>query len=188
MVRYIMSITAQDRAGIVAKVSGALLELGGNVEAASQTVHQGYFAMIVLCGFEAAGPSAEGLREAVLKEAGADLHVYVTEYRAARQAAGAEMQGFIVTAVGADRPGILCALANYLASKEINIDDLYGYIDGENFVVICQVSVPVELDVFMLQADLEAVGAEGKFRVNMQHENIFVATNELAVKNRINRQ
>jgi hypothetical protein len=46
-------------------------------------------------------------------------------------------------------------------------------------VAICQVSVPAELDVGMLQADLEASGRDMHFTAHMQHENVFVATNEL---------
>jgi glycine cleavage system transcriptional repressor len=178
MQKYILSITATDRPGIVAGLSEAIVELKGNIEAASQTVHQGYFAMIILAGFEE-GLSTDDLVERMRRKAGEDLHVYITPHNPNPAADEQNGQSFIVTSVGQDKPGILHALTTYLASKSINIDDLYCYVEHDEFVVICQVKVPSELDVFMLQADLEAVGQAGGFVAGMQHENIFVATNEL---------
>ena len=181
MIRYIMSITAQDRAGIVAGVSEALVELGGNVEAASQTVHQGYFAMIILCAFDGT-VDVEEMSGRVRGHAGDDLHVYITEHKARPVEASGGEQSFIITSIGPDKPGILHALTSYLASKKINIDDLYSCVENGEFVVICQVSVPEALDVSMLQMDLETVGQERGFTASMQHENIFVATNELRTR------
>lgn len=181
MVKYIISITAKDRPGIVAGLSEAIFELGGNLEVASQTVHQSYFAMIILGAFDREIP-AEDLAGQIRQKAGQDLHVYITPYQPGPPVVCGG-QTFIVTSVGRDKPGILHTLATYLASKNINIDDLYCYVENQEFIVICQVTVPAELDIFMVQADLEAVGQEGGFSASMQHENIFVATNELRLGN-----
>jgi len=178
MKQYIISITAQDHPGIVAGIGEAILDLAGNIEAASQTVHQGYFAMIILAGFPAE-PAADVLDRKIRQTAGQDLHVFVTEHRPLPSAPGGGSQTFFVTAVGADRPGILQALAAYLASKQVNIDDLYATVSRGEFIVICQASVPAHLDVAQLQRELEAVGHERGFTAHFQHENIFVATNEL---------
>jgi len=179
MAQYIMSITAQDRSGIVAGVSDAILALKGNLEAASQTVHQGYFAMILLCAFPDTIVEQEVTR-LIREKAGSDLHVFITTYQTSwPMKTNCQTQSFIVTAVGPDKPGILHQLSAYLASKDINIDDLYACIDGNDFIVICQVSVPSDLDIFILQSDLDNFGKSKGFTAHMQHENIFVATNEL---------
>ena len=183
MGKYILSITAQDRPGIVAGVSQALMELNGNTEAASQTVHQGYFAMIVLCSLPD-DTSMKIITEQVQAHAGRDLHVYVTEYQAGAAPSQNIEQTFIATAIGPDKPGILHALTSYLASKKINIDDLYCCVKETNFVVICQIAVPENMDVSMLQMDLEAVGQERGFEAHLQHENIFNATNISFISNR----
>jgi len=178
MLRYIMSITAQDRPGIIAGISEALLHLSGNIEAASQTVHQGYFAMIILCSLPEPVP-AEELAGRIRQTAGQDLHVYVTPYEPNTFQTDPAAQTFIVTAVGPDRPGILHALSACLAQRQVNITDHYARVENGDFVVICQVSVPPCLDIFSLQADLEATGKKLGFSAQMQHENIFVAINEL---------
>jgi glycine cleavage system transcriptional repressor len=178
MPRYILTITARDRSGIVAGVSEVLYHNNGNIEAASQTVHQGYFTMILLCELTGDG-SPENLIDTIQQTVGSDLHVYVTEYIPPEPTPDRTMHTFFVTSIGPDKPGILHALTTQLASRAINIDDLYCCVKEGDFVVICQVSVPAEMDIFMLQTDLEAVGRTRGFQVTVQHENIFVATNEL---------
>ena len=178
-----MSITARDRSGIVAAVSEAGLELAGNIEAASQTVHQGYFAMMILWSLPDA-VSEEQLIATVRQKGGDDLHVYVIGYDPHDPQETTGARRFIVTSIGPDKPGILRALTNYLGSKAINIDDLYACVQNDDFVVICQVTVPADQDVYMLQTDLESVGRSLGVHVAMQHEDIFVATNELSLRRR----
>jgi predicted amino acid-binding ACT domain protein len=86
---------------------------------------------------------------------------------------------FVITAFGRDQPGIVRRFSQYLAGKDINIVDLYGDRSGEEFVLIGQLEIPVRWDIRMLQADLEQMGQELGFTVKLQHENVFVATNQL---------
>jgi glycine cleavage system transcriptional repressor len=179
LTQYILTITAQDRPGIVAAASETVMERGGNIEAASQTVHQGYFTMILLCQF-AAPQSAETMAELIKQKAGEDMHVYFTAYQPVVSDVSGETQVFIVTLVGPDRPGILHNLTSYLASHRININDLYSCVTDGNFITICQVSVPASVDIRMVQADLEAAGGAWGYRAHLQHANIFAAINDLS--------
>jgi predicted amino acid-binding ACT domain protein len=45
--------------------------------------------------------------------------------------------------------------------------------------MVSQVAIPSRLDLALLQADLDAIADQEGFTVKLQHENIFVATNEL---------
>ena len=85
----------------------------------------------------------------------------------------------MISAFGADQPGIVRRFSQYLAGKDINIVDLYGDRNGTQFVLIGQVEVPARWDVRMMQTDLEQMGQELGFTVKLQHENVFVATNQL---------
>ena len=64
--------------------------------------------------------------------------------------------------------------------------DLYGNRQESRFVLVSQVQVPPQWDIGMLQADLEHLGQEMGFTVRMQHENLFVATNELRLRRESN--
>jgi len=95
------------------------------------------------------------------------------------KAPGRAVERFVITAFGQDKPGIIAHFSGYLAGQDINIIDFYWDRAGDAFTMISQVEVPERLDLAMLQADLaELADAEG-FTVKLQHENIFVATNQL---------
>ncbi len=185
---YVLNVMSDDHPGIVSAVSGAVGRLGGNIDACSQTVLGGYFTLIMIVSF-AEAPAAERLAAEVRGPGGehAEFQVQVRPFVLVGSGESAPAERFVVTAFGEDRPGVICRFSEYLAGKGINIVDLYGYTEpggagGEpagRFVLISQVDIPRRLDLAMLQADLEAMGREQGFTVRLQHENIFVATNQL---------
>jgi predicted amino acid-binding ACT domain protein len=170
---------ADDHPGIVAAVTTAIDRLRGNIDACSQTVLEGYFTLIMVVSLPEAVES-EALAAAVRGGAGGGLQVAVRRFEpdlAARPRPVAER--FVLTAFGRDKPGIVRRFTQYLAGKDINIIDLYGEARDGDFILIGQVEVPAALDLAMLQTDLEHIAAEEGFTVRLQHENVFVATNQL---------
>ena len=178
---YVLNVMADDRPGIVAAVSKAVVEAGGNIDAASQTVLGGYFTLIMIVSFP--DPPAEGpLLERMVRPNGRDsgFQVQMRPYRPeADRPPVPDAEPFVVTCFGPDAPGVICRFASLLAEKGINIVDLYAQLTGGDFVLISQVQIPRTWDLAMLQADLEALGAEQGYTVRLQHENIFIATNQL---------
>jgi predicted amino acid-binding ACT domain protein len=178
---------AEDRPGIVSAVSGAVADLEGNIDAVSQTVLTGYFTLIMLVDMPK-GVSAEQLKRCV--EAGGGDHAFMVLVRPVRpcppRVVPKGSETFIVTIMGEDRPGTVSRFSNYLAEKGVNITDLYGDRQENRFVLVSQVQVPPQWDIGMLQADLEHLGQEMGFTVRMQHENLFVATNELRLRRETN--
>jgi predicted amino acid-binding ACT domain protein len=176
---YVLDIMAEDRPGIIARVSGVLKRLGGNIDQCSQTVLEGYFTLILVVSLPKPVEPEDLAREVRGKEA-EGLQVLVRPFDAgvaARPASAAEP--FVITAFGRDKPGIIAHLSQCLAGKDINITDLYWNRTNDDFVMVSQVAIPSRLDLAMLQADLEAIAAQEGFTVRLQHENIFVATNTL---------
>jgi glycine cleavage system transcriptional repressor len=178
---YVLDVMSDDHPGIVAAVTTAVESLGGNIDACSQTVLGGYFTLIMIVSFpEAIEP--EQLAETVRgsETGGSCFQVLVRRAVAPDSRKPAEPSGrFVITAFGRDRPGIVRQFSRYLAGKDINIVDLYGDRTGEGFVLIGQLEIPNRWDIRLLQADLEQMGQELGFTVKLQHENVFVATNQL---------
>ena len=133
MARYIISVTSTDRSGIIAAVTEGIFDCSGNILAASQTVHQGYFAMIVLADFDAT-PSETEVADAIRGHADFEMHIFVTPHEPAPLGPDTGSNEFIVTCLGADKPGILRGLSRFLASRGINIDDLYCTVEDDEFV------------------------------------------------------
>ncbi len=178
---YVLDVMAEDHPGIVASVSQAVESLGGNIDSCSQTVLGGYFTLIMIVSLpDRIAPDELAERVRTAEGASRPYQVLVYPWQPQPPAAVTEpSERFVITAFGADQPGIVRRFSQYLAGKDINIVDLYGHRQGEEFVLIGQVEVPKRWDVGMMQADLEQLGQELGFTVKLQHENVFVATNQL---------
>ena len=178
---YVLDVMSDDHPGIVEAVSNAVESLGGNIDACSQTVLGGYFTLIMIVSLpEPIDPEELADRVRRSESLGSDYQVMARRVLAADHHAREEKSDrFVITAFGKDQPGIVRRFSQYLAGKDINITDLYGDRSGEEFVLIGQLEVPKRWDIRMLQADLEQMGKELGFTVKLQHENVFVATNQL---------
>ncbi len=178
---YVINVTAVDRPGIVAAVSSAIVKLGGNIESCSQTVLDGYFTLIMTFSTSESYES-ESLKETILAEPsleGCQACVF-PQTSQTRSKVASNANSYVVTAFGRDCEGIVAQFTRYLGDKEINIIDLYGSItsDGE-FVLISQVEIEPHVDLQNIQLDLETLGAQLGFTVRIQHNDVFVATNQI---------
>lgn len=178
---YVLNVMSDDHPGIVAAVSNAVESLGGNIDSCSQTVLGGYFTLIMIVSVpEAIEPDDLARRVHEFETGVSRFQVMVRPALPPGDfAPKPPFDRFVITAFGDDQPGIVRQFSQYLASKDINIVDLYGDRKGDDFVLVGQVEVPTNWDISMLQADLEQMGEDLGFTVKLQHENVFVATNQL---------
>ncbi len=178
---YVIDVMAVDRPGIVAGVSSAIVKLQGNIESCSQTVLDGYFTLIMTFSTPEEH-DVETLKATILTERGLEgcQAILFPTSEADRAKISSAANTFVITAFGKDCEGIVSQFTRYLGGKEINIIDLYAYITGEGeFVLITQVEVDPKLDLKNIQLDLEALGEQVGFTVRIQHNNVFVATNQI---------
>ncbi len=181
---YVLDVMSDDHPGIVAAVSDAVESLGGNIDSCSQTVLGGYFTLIMIVSLPEPVDTdhlADRVRRA--GAASSEFQVLVQPVLPVKRfSPDVQFDRFVITAFGKDQPGIVRRFSQYLAGKDINITDLYGDRRGEEFVLIGQLEVPTQWDIRMLQTDLEQMGSELGFTVKLQHENIFVATNQMRLR------
>jgi predicted amino acid-binding ACT domain protein len=179
---------SSDHPGIIAGVSSAVHRLGGNINSCSQTVLGGYFTFITIIDLPKHYSSEELAKEIQFSDGfGVDYRVIVQPYEPKRKVSGSEQltatkstaETFVITAFGKDQSGIVKKFSRYLADHDINITDLYGDRNGDDFVLIGQLTIPANINIGNIQDDLEEIGKELGFTVKLQHNNIFVATNQL---------
>lgn len=176
---YVLNVMSDDHPGIIAAVSTAIDRLGGNIDECSQTVLSGFFTLIMIVSVPEP-MDAEALAEEVrCSEGGNGYQVMAREFHDLTATQRTNVEKFVITAFGQDRPGVVLKFSQYLSGRDINIVDLYGDRSDDGFVLISQVEIPVRWDIGMLQMDLEELGREMGFTVRLQHENVFVATNQL---------
>jgi glycine cleavage system transcriptional repressor len=176
---YVLNVMSDDHPGIISAVSTAVRDLGGNIDAASQTVLGGYFTLIMVVSL----PTRIEPDALVAKVRGSQtsgLQVQARGFSPAELARPApRAERFVMTAFGKDKPGIISRLSQCLAGKDVNITDLSWTRTNNDFVMISELQIPAAIEFAMLQADLEQLGREEGFTVKLQHENVFVATNQL---------
>lgn len=181
---YVLNVMSDDHPGILAGVTEMVLKLGGNIVSCSQTVLDTYFTLIMMFSIPDSKEIAELKQYFRTAKPLEGCQVMIRPMSEQMPVSEKEHNIYVITAFGEDREGIVATFCQYLAGKEINILDFYGKITHDNeFVLIGQVEVDPKLDTRNLQLDLEALAWELNFTVRLQHNNIFVATNQLRLEN-----
>lgn len=159
-----LAVTAigADRPGIVAAVTGVLVDHGGNLEDCSMSILRGEFAMVMIV----AVPDDEDAAalERALVDGTAPLGLVVS-VRALPPADGVESAGepWTVVVYGADRPGIVHRVATALAVLRVNIVDLTTRVSGGTpavYTMVMEVVVPAALQPAALEERLREVAGE----------------------------
>ncbi|MEX0386671.1 glycine cleavage system protein R [Spiribacter onubensis] len=117
----VISALGEDRPGLVNELSQLISETGCSIEDSRMTVLGGDFAIVMLV--EGRWNELAKL-EAGLPSAGRRLGLAVQARRTHPGAPAANLLPYSVEVVSVDHPGIVHQLANFFASREINIRDL----------------------------------------------------------------
>lgn len=153
MPRFSLSAVGADRPGIVAGVSGALVDLGCNLEDSTMTILQGYFAILLVVS---AGSSAGvGDLEAALAPVASRLDLVLTvrllgDAHLPESGGLADAVPWTIAVHGADRTGIVHGVTSALAAEGGNVVDLSTHLVGSSgapvYVMTLRVTLPAEPD------------------------------------------
>lgn len=186
---FILSVMAKDQPGIVAAITRAVFQLGGNVTELSQTVMAGYFSLILraVCP---AGLTPEAVRTAVEESIPEfELSACVRRYDPVPAfAAEAEAPVYFLTARGLDRPGLIARLAAHLAAHRINIEDLYTRTEGEEITMILQLRPQTLHSAEKLRSNLATIAGELDVVAYLLHQDLLRATSEVGAIRRLVRR
>lgn len=158
-----ISAIGSDRPGIVAGVTGVLVDRGCNLEDTSMSILRGHFAMMLVVATPP-GLSVASLEEALAGTAN-DFGLVVV-VRPLSDAVGLPSGGTpcTVSVHGADRPGIVHRVTSLLAELAVNVVDLSTRVIGEEahpvYAMFLDVTVPDEVGPAGLAARLAALADE----------------------------
>ena len=150
-----------DRPGIVAAITGAVMESGGNLADTSMTILSGQFAMVLVVDDVT---SLDELTTHVAR-AGDALGV-TTSVRAIDDASSATDGGTpcVVSVHGADRPGIVHRIASELASLGANVTDLRTHVIGADdapvYTMLIETELPTGLDIATVDAAVRVAAGD----------------------------
>jgi glycine cleavage system transcriptional repressor len=159
----VLTAVGADRPGIVAAVTGVLVDQGCNLEDSSMTILRGQFTMMLVVDVPPALSAAS--LETMLSEQTAALGLVVTA-RAIGEGVAHSPPGdpWTVSVYGADHPGIVHGVAALLAARSVNIVDLSTRVVGDPghalYTMVLEVTMPPGADAVALEAALEALGRD----------------------------
>jgi glycine cleavage system transcriptional repressor len=149
--RFSLSAVGADRPGIVAAVSGALVDLGCNLEDSTMTILQGYFAILLVVS---TGPDVDAsILEAALAPVAGRLDLVLSVRPLSERHEPATQQDAVAwtfSVHGADRTGIVHGVTAALAEVGGNVVDLATHLVGDAqapvYVMTLRVTLPSSPD------------------------------------------
>ena len=135
------AIGPKDRPGIVAALTGAVLECGGNLDDATMTrLHGAFSTMIAARVAEDDLPKLRNLLDSAANRLGLNVSVEAIDEDGETEARQ-ERPDHIITVYGADHPGIVHHVASLLQEHGVNITDLETRLtrDGERPIYVMMV-------------------------------------------------
>jgi glycine cleavage system transcriptional repressor len=164
---FVLAANGRDRPGIVAAVTGVLLDHGLNIEDAEMAILRGHFAvMLVVTGED--GVDEPALREALERlRAGIPLEsISLTEVPGLDT--GPAEATHSISVYGADHPGIVHGVAAVLAEEQVNVVGLSTRTTGGLYVMLLDVTLPPSLDERGLEQRLREVAQDQGVDVSLR--------------------
>ncbi len=158
----VMTITGNDRVGLVEEITKVVLDFGGNVDSSKMARLGGEFAMLMLVSVPAT--QFENLREGVrgLQDEGYKVVTRETERGASAKFSG--WNSFEIQVNGADNEGLIHEITSHLAELGVSIETMDTGMEpapmsgGMLFTMTAVILAPPHLDLDTLQDELEEVG------------------------------
>jgi len=162
---FAVTAIGRDRPGIVAAITGALFDAGGNVDDSQMSILHGHFAVMLIVDLPFADESDPGLAELreQLVRVGESFGLGGVTISPVSGLGRGTGPTHMLTVYGADRPGIVRDTSELLASLGVNITDLRtrrtGSDDSPLYTLMVEVSVPGDPEVLdRLSAGLGRLG------------------------------
>ncbi len=162
-VHLVLTVIARDQPGIVEAISQAVSDHGANWLGSRMARLAGEFAGIVEVSAPDAAASKLTLALRGLESEGLRIHI---EQSSADPSATAGARTLSLELVGNDRPGILREVAQALARRNVNVDELStgcesAPMSGEVlFRATARLQVPVDVTLESLADELEKIASD----------------------------
>jgi glycine cleavage system transcriptional repressor len=167
-VLYSVSVIGRDRPGIVAGISGVLLELDGNIDDSQMSILHGHFAVMLVVSVPDSVPRARLASR--LEDMGRSLGMSSVVVSELDRLSPVSTPSHVLSVYGADHPGIVYAVAEALAAHGANITDMRTRRTGDSEDPVYVMFLELELrgDADAVAGALKEVGREAGVEVSLR--------------------
>jgi len=175
--RFFITMTSQNRPGVLAAVTTAMAELGGDMKYATQTVVHGLFTMTVAAEFPP-HRNWEVIRDHLLNAGRAyEMEVLIRSMPSEELLKAPSGERFFLSITGKDAPGVVRAICALLAQELVDIQRMCAVPDSpESFSLVMQINIPDQSQSDNLTRELESFGAINGLNIILKHEEQYNMT------------
>ncbi len=180
--QLVISVMSKDRPGIIADITGVILDLGGDLADLNQSVLGGYFSMILIAEFDRKITAEDVIAGISHIESENKIECAIQEMDVALETEKKNLpsETFIVTAQAINRKGLVKVMGDFFYSRNINVLDLGTTRDNEQYTMIFQVDLSQIDSLQKIREELKSLGEKEQLDLVLQHNDIFQATHEVS--------
>lgn len=184
MKKVFISVIGRDRPGILAALSGTLLNLNCNIENISQTILQSVFGALLIVSIPES-LDIQALKSKLMEKlSDLDLDVFIKHHDHVMDEAHKQtVHPFVITTVGPDNRGLVEAITRVLAKHDINVINLKAVFKGgtepTNNVMIFEVDIPDSTILPEVRNELKQAAGRLDLDINIQHQKVFESMNRI---------
>lgn len=179
--QMIISVMSKDRTGIVADITGAIYELGGDLADLNQSTLGGYLTMILFATFDGDITPAMLMDRIDAIDSPTTLDVVAREIKKPPDPALSELppKTYIMTTQGLNRKGLVYGVSSFCFEHDINILDLATTIKGDIYTMVLQLDLSRVESIAEVRDALDVYAQEQDLQIVLQHHDLFKVTNEI---------
>lgn len=180
----IISVMSKDRPGIIASITGAIYQLGGDLADLNQTVLCGYLTMILSASFDSQVTKEDLIAAISHIKTECTFEVSIKELSTATDISPEQPpeESYILTVQGPNRAGIVHGVSQFCFEHNINILDLATTLRNNQYTMALQLDLrKCNLELEGLQKELDAYSRQNDLTVMIQHNDIFRVTHEISM-------
>jgi len=171
----LMTAVGKDRPGIVAAISGVLLEADCNIEDSQMARLGPDFACMLMLAMPGGMTSTQLDQRLRAVREQFKLWIHLADLLPEEVASEPhDRPVYMIHVYGADRKGIVHRITKHLADQSINVSNLHTEVIPHQqplYVMLIEVEVPPFLDTGRLQEDLRKIGNEIGVRVSVKQKD-----------------
>ncbi len=178
---YIVSVMSEDRPGIIADITGAVYELGGDLAELNQSILRGYLTMIMIASFDDTVTAADVRARiaAIDSPTRFDTIIRAIASPDSRLTNSPPEETYIMTAQGQNKKGLVHGISSFCYRHNINILDLATTRTADTYTMILQLDLSRVASLAAVRSALDEAAAQSGLQVVMQHHDLFKVTNEI---------
>lgn len=177
--QYVMTLTAANRVGILAAVSNAIAELGGDVQEVSVTVLQKFFSIILSADFPDHRESqviVDHIRD-IGRPYGMEVCLKDTDAELPQNGTNDATESYYLRITGRNQPGTMRLVAARLAQDGVDIADLYAVRNNsDEFEMVLEIAVPIGFTTNALVDAINEIGDRGDVSAILESRDDFLSS------------